>query len=116
MKSTITKEELNQFTGSQQWFRHFSGRLVYTEGVQYIAEKAGAYWLIDLIASYQPIQTEEFQFWTLRKEGELFVAVCTDGNDNELVKQVIEYTDFPQEFMPFNLYLCHETLHLPSEY
>src|SRR5690606_36125280 len=44
---------LQRFTGSETFYTHFTGRLIYTEGVQYLAEHAGAYWLIDAIASWQ---------------------------------------------------------------
>ena len=54
---------LAMHTGSTRWFRHWTRRLVYTEGVQYLAEKASAYWLIDLVASWCPhpsLRNEEF--------------------------------------------------------
>jgi hypothetical protein len=39
-------------TGSETVFRHWTRRLVYTEGVQDLANQAKAYWLIDLVASW----------------------------------------------------------------
>ncbi|MGH9342555.1 MAG: DUF6876 family protein, partial [Terriglobia bacterium] len=45
---TITKSDLGQFTASEQFFRHgLSKSHIYTEGVQFVAERAGAYWLLD---------------------------------------------------------------------
>jgi hypothetical protein len=45
--------ELGYFTGDLERYRHWSRRLIYTLGIQHLAERAGAYWLIDLIASWQ---------------------------------------------------------------
>jgi hypothetical protein len=45
---------LAMHTGTATWFRHWTGSLVYTEGVKYLAETFGAYWLIDLVASWCP--------------------------------------------------------------
>jgi hypothetical protein len=86
--------------------------------VQDLAEQAGAYWLIDLIASWMlaPIvQTEEFVVWKLSvKPDHTALAVAEDGNGNELARQEIEYSDFPLE--EISLYLTDNTLLLPSEY
>lgn len=58
-------DELNAFTGTTRYFRHPSG-ILFTEGVNYLAESAGAYWLIDVVASYQPrVRSERFQLWEL---------------------------------------------------
>ncbi len=92
----ITAHNLAGFTGTQQYFKHWTRMLVYTDGVQFIGEN-GAYWIIDLIASYQTadlIHRYPFQAWKIRrtKEGG-FIATGTDGNDKEIVKQEGEYTD-----------------------
>ena len=45
---------LAQFTGSQNFYRHgLVGEVLYTEGVEYVAETAGAYWQLDEIALAQ---------------------------------------------------------------
>ena len=39
---------LAQFTGSERFYRHALVRdVIYTEGVRYVADTVGAYWLID---------------------------------------------------------------------
>ena len=115
MKSTITKAELNQFTGTEQYYRHWSLRIVFTDGVKYVAETAGAFWLIDVVASYQPLKAE-FQVWKLVKEGNAYAVICTDGNDVVLKKQELPFTDFPEHLMPFEMYFQNDVLFLPSEY
>lgn len=98
----ITKSELNQFSGTEHYYKHLFGRLVYTDGVQYLAENAGAYWLIDAIASYQGSKQlstpslKEFQLWELKKVGKSAILTCkADSGVKPAVSQEIEFTDFP---------------------
>jgi hypothetical protein len=68
-----------------------------------LAEKAGAVWLIDAIASHQPKvlrnkMLQEFQLWTLKVKDKTAVLTCQeDTGTKNIVKQEIEYTDFPLE-------------------
>ena len=106
---------LAQFTGTEHYYKHFLG-IVYTDGVNYLAEKAKAYWLIDVIASYQPQQKKvPFQLWEFKKTGDAgVVTMREDTGEPELVRQEIEYTDFPLDEIKF--YLIDGVLLLPSEY
>jgi hypothetical protein len=48
---TDLQSQLNQFTGTETYHRHFiSRRLQWTDGVEFFAKHAKAYWLIDAIA------------------------------------------------------------------
>jgi hypothetical protein len=109
---------LAQQIGSEAVFRHWSRRLVYTEGVQFLAEQAGAYWLIDLIASWcvdPRIQANEFVHWKLTVNADrTAIALADDGNGNEILRQNISFTDFPLD--EITLFLTDRTLLLPSEY
>ena len=41
---TLSKSELAQFTGSDNWYRHTINRnVLYTDGAQHVAEHGGAY-------------------------------------------------------------------------
>ena len=113
------------FTGSER-FTKFSllFRALLTDGAEYVAEQAGAYWLMDIIGSYQRIlRNQPFQVWKLKpnKTTDGALVVCEDGNKNVLVQQRIKYTDFPfingEEFV---LWACDNgdgvTIMLPSEY
>ena len=54
--------------GSQTVFRHWTRQLVYTEGVRDLAQQAGAYWLIDLVASWMidpAVKGRDFVVWKL---------------------------------------------------
>lgn len=100
MTTSITLENLAHFYGTENWYRHWLGGLVYTDGMHFL-EKNGAAWLIDLIASHQPdVQKDReayhFQVWKLKKEGDGCVVTCqSDSESPVLVSQEIEYTDFP---------------------
>ena len=48
---SLDPEIMSQFYGSEHWYRHGLVRtILYTDGVMYVADAAGAYWLIDEIA------------------------------------------------------------------
>ena len=115
--------ELNQFIGSENYYKHFLG-YHYTDGVKYLAEKAGAYWLLDAIFSHihtnQILREEEdFLSWKLKPTKNAgCILTGDDGNNNILVTQVIEYTDFPfdQIDKDFMLFFTNGILLLTSEY
>lgn len=120
---TLHPSDLAQFTGSENVYKHWTGRLVFTEGVQYLAEKGGAYWLIDAIASYQTDkritscpELVDFQLWELAvgEDKSAKLIVHTDSNKPAAITQEIPFTDFPLERV--KLYVCNGTLLLPSEY
>jgi hypothetical protein len=108
MTTTMTPEilaaHLAQFTGTETWYRHGMCRhVLYTEGVQYVAEHAGAYWLVDLIAIAQRhsrrVAAAPFQVWTLKraKGKNSAVARGEDSDGHCLCRQCIPFTDFPLE-------------------
>ena len=115
---TLKQSDLLAFTGIAQWFRHpLFRRYTYTEGVQYMAEHGGAYWLIDAIFSWQTapkVKAEPFQSWTLTVKEDHAVLTATDGNDRQIARQDIEFTDFP--LPEITLYFTDHVLLLPSEY
>jgi len=112
------KLELRQFTGTDQWyvnplFRQF----LYTDGIKYLAEQAGAYWLIDYIFSQQRIEVlrnEPFQVWKIEVKDSQAILRVEDGNTQLLKHFELEFTDFPLEEM--TLWFTDRVLMLPSEY
>jgi hypothetical protein len=123
---TNTKQlpaNLCQFSGSTQFYRHPFG-VIFTEGIHYLAEECGAFWLIDVVASYQSqLCSEAFQLWRIerdaRNESGCVVTCRSDTNEPDLVKQRIPYTDFPLD-QPFEFYaVCNgdqPVVMLKSEY
>ena len=109
--------ELRHFTGSDTVYRHNFSRGTYTEGVRHVASELGAYWLLDAIFSVQftpQVLGQKFQVWKLKVQDSSATLTLEDGNDNEVFKQEISYTDFPLEEITF--WLTNNVLLLPSEY
>jgi hypothetical protein len=120
MTKTLSKADLAQFTGSEQWFRHgINRKVLFTDGAKFVADQAGAYWLIDEIAIIQAhdkrVAAEEFQVWKLAVNADQSgILTCDDGNDHVVYTKQIECTDFPPEGI--TLYFINNTILLPSEY
>ena len=97
-------------------YNRFNFGLIATSGVKALVGTFRAYWLLDIIASYQPqLKSEDFQIWRLKKfEDDSAIVRCEDGNGRKLVEQEIPFTDFAAIeatiFIEFNVVL------LPSEH
>lgn len=112
MKSKREIEDgLAQFYGTDQYHRlsPLHGKLVCTDGVAWLAEAAGAYWLIDAIASWQPTALKdpmlrEIQFWRLKRDGAGARLACLRDSNDEAFAQEIEFTDFPLD--EIELFAC----------
>lgn len=118
-------DELRNFYGTEAYHRTNPGLLV-TDGVKFLADNAGCYWLLDMVRSYLPV---------LRKSGDtFFVVVLTKEGVREpgaifsiqddippnqtYAQQAIEYTDFPLDEIVLYLSTTEEefVLMLRSEY
>jgi hypothetical protein len=117
----MLEQDLQQFTGGEVIYKHFTG-MHYTEGMQYLAEQAGAYWLIDAIASYQTSKVIrsnprllDFQLWELTVTENSAVLMCReDSGMKPVIEQKIEYTDFPLPSL--KVYVEGWIVLLPSEH
>jgi hypothetical protein len=94
------QDNLRQFTGTQNYhrwsvlFRNF----VMTDGVKFLSDEAGAYWLSDAIAShYGSYKKEGFVVANLMKDKGKWDLLLTDGDEHTLASQEIGYSDFPLE-------------------
>ncbi len=111
---------LMHFTGSESYFRHGIVReVVFTEGAKFLADRAGAYWLLDEIALCQRyeerVAAEEFQLWMLSVNvDQTAILSCEDGNGHSVYRKQIECTDFPMSEV--KLYCINNTILLPNEY
>lgn len=114
------EQELAQFTGSTQLYRHWSGRLQYTEGVKALADRAGAHWLIDVVASHQTKaalrRMDGFQLWelTVRPDKTATLVCRADSHARPAIHQEIEFTDFPLAELAF--YVEEDVMLLRSEH
>jgi len=119
MDQNALRAELRQFTGSTEFYRHFTNAIVYTEGVKFLAERARVYWLIDLIASMQPRALRdralrEFQLWELCINEGRAVLVCLRDSEDEAFRLPLRYADSALDYI--RLYLQDGVLMLPSEH
>ena len=108
------ESDLAQFIGSENLYRHALNRnFMHTDGVNYLAEKAGAFHQLS-----RKVRAESFQIWTLTLTGRktpMAVAECRADTDSPLLaRQDIEFTDFPLKSV--KLYCVDGVLMLPSEY
>ena len=116
----LHKNDLAQFTGSANWYRHpFNRSITYTSGVQYVAEHGGAYWLLDEIVLAQKaipaVAAEPFQLWKLAVSADKTATLtCENGNGGAVFTKQIDYTDFPLD--EIQLYFTDDVILLPSEY
>jgi hypothetical protein len=127
-RPSLDPAELDRFTGSEHWFCHGLVRgIVFTDGAKYIADQAGAYWLLDEIAIAQrfdeKVSGEEFQVWTLAVNADHSAVLTCEvslprarpgGNGNTVLSTPIEFTDFPSEGV--TLWFANNTIYLPSEH
>ena len=112
----LAKNELRQFTGTEQWYRHISGYL-YTDGVLFVAQEGCAFWLVDkiLFTTRAKNDLQEFGAWKLEViEDKSEILICEDGNYRELYREKIEWTDFPLN--KIELWFENGVLILPSEH
>lgn len=105
--------DLSQFYGTENYYRHISGKL-YTDGVQYFARNAGAYWFVDLVLLELDQGDEPFLVVMLTVKNEEAEIVITDGNYEVLARKSIEWTDCPEG--EYTFYICDGVMMLSSEY
>ncbi len=117
--TTSTFTDLNQFTGTEQYYPHWLG-IRLTDGAFYLQEN-GAAWLVDAIASHQTKKLlsdpmlKEFQIWLLTVNADKSAVLrCDRDTDDTVLTQEIPFTDFP--LTEIKLYLIEKVLMLPSEY
>lgn len=122
-KNWLTAEELRDalghFHGTDKWYRHWLGQMLYTDGVEFFAEQGGrhgAYWFLDIAATecLPLLKQEGFLHLKLTVADGKAELVTDDGNGNVLHRRAIEYTDLqPGEW---RFYLTDNVLLLTSEY
>lgn len=117
--ATEIQSELANFCGTENYYKYLAG-LKLTDGVKAMAELCQAYWLLDIIASYQSkclkdASLRDYQFWTLKKTGKnSAIVICERDSDDVFLTQKIEYTDFPLDEM--KIWVENGVVLLPSEH
>jgi hypothetical protein len=119
MSKQFDPSKLSLFTGTERYYR-INRRCLLTDGTKYLAEEAGAFWLMDAAASYLiELGTDDwFVQIVLIVTGSTALLKLEDGNGHIRVQQEIPYTDFP--LLQQTLYACwdgqHWVIMLPGEY
>jgi hypothetical protein len=115
----LNPEDLDQFIGSEHWYRHSLVRsITYTDGAKHVADQGGAYWLLDEIALAQKfsaaVKAEPLGVWKLSVGDRRGLLTCDDGNGNVVYTKPIQFTDFPLTEIKF--YFTDNVILLPGEY
>lgn len=110
--------EIRHFTGTDKWHKMYPNVLI-TDGVKFVFDLAESYWLGEIVFSLQTLEkvkAEPFQLYELEVNLEKHNAdlKVTDGNENVLYTQFIEFTDFP--LPKFSFYYTDSVILLSSEY
>lgn len=127
----ITHDELRQFTGTTHCYAHpLNRRVLYSDGVKFLADQAEAHWLIDAIASYfgsdpmkqaiaRDMRLATLQFWRLERQGNgAVLTAVADSGEPPFITQHIPFTDFPLDFIDIwaGFDGVRWLLYLPSEH
>lgn len=103
MSASELQSHLANFYGTDGYHRlvPFCPSLVFTDGCLALAEKGGAFWLMDAIASHQPKamrdhMLRDIQFWKLKVNADKSaILTCSRDEGDVAITQRIPYTDFP---------------------
>lgn len=110
------KAQLQQFTGTENYYKHFTG-IRYTDGVLFLAEELNCFWFLDIIASYQhKLRDVPFQIWKVQvnKDNTGLVTMREDSDQPIKIRQELKYTDFPLD--EYEVYCIDGVILLKSEY
>jgi hypothetical protein len=126
MKTQVNKikAELQQFIGSETFYKIPLIGTRFTDGIKYLADNAECFWLVtDASVIAKSLKSKSY-FVTVDfkrlSENERAEKQCeaiinySDGNDNIFETHRYNVTDFPLDEL--RLYFVDDTLMLPSEY
>ena len=111
--------DLSQFYGTEHYYVHSLTGSCYTDGVKYFADKAQAYWFIDLVMTeyHEMVKKEGFLSITLKVSDSKAVIDVSDGNDVYAKERHIAFTDCPAgEYQFFFVKGKPNVLMVSSEY
>jgi len=115
MENKSVKEVWSMHRGGTDGYYNHPLGIIFTDGIKDIADTFGAWWLVDLVASWQgELKGHRFQVFSLTKTNETEAVVkITDGNENKIGFQEIPYTDFPEDI---TIWCVDNVCLLPVEY
>lgn len=103
------------YCGTDNYYKHPLSKLMYTDSVRDFCQEYGAYWTVDVVASY---------FHTIKKYPFLVVSFdVVDGKcdfyaqeDTGLERVVEQYIPFTDLTVSIKFYLIDSVLLFPSDY
>jgi hypothetical protein len=117
--SAFDQSILTQFTGTEHYYR-LNRKCLLTDGTKYLADAAGAYWLMDSATSYllELGTADWFVLIRLVVKDNAAILTLEDGNGRCHARQGIPFTDFPASELVLYANWDGENwvLMLPSEY
>ncbi|MCO6042760.1 hypothetical protein NG895_02460 [Aeoliella sp. ICT_H6.2] len=130
--TTLDRHTVDNFVPDVSRYQHsINEAVVYTDGVQYVAEAGNACWLLDAIAAWlqethlarhveQDPRIAEMHFWKLTVDADrsAVLEARVDASGEPFIREFIQQTDFPLHSVDvWAAWNGHQwTLFLPSEY
>ena len=114
-KSTL--EELEQYTGTEQYFKIPFSSFVYTDGINHLINKCGCWWLIsDLGIELNKKTLPNFLIVSLKvnEDKTAIITLREDTDEKPIYTKKLDYTDFL--FKEYEFYLIDKVFLLKSEY
>lgn len=114
---SLSKENLAKFTNTGTLYQvALFNRTGCTEGAKFVADTAGAWWLLDIIVSYQfnaKVKPAKFQVWDLTVwEDRTATLECKDDTGHLIISHEIADCDFP--IPEITLWFSHQPQQLPT--
>ncbi len=110
------RENLARFSGTEHIYRECIGDFLYTDGIKYMAEQCGAYWLLTDAGTRSKALMERSPFVkiVITCDEERAMVEYTDGNGGTLHENHYLCPNFPLQVL--TMYFMDNTLLLPGEY
>jgi len=114
------RSTLSNFTGTACHICDPLTGLLFSDGIEHLADRAEANWLLSDIGAvfrhHPKVKGVRFQLWTLfvDKDHTAVLTCREDSGEPVIYEQKYEYTDFPVG--TWKMYLVDGVLMVPSEY
>lgn len=110
--------DLENFNGTENYFKIPLSKFKHTDGINYLIEKCGCGWLISDTAIYLSMIKEKYDFLVLSvkvaEDKSCLVELKEDTDLKPIYSKKYAYTDFPLK--EFEFYIVNDVMLLKSEY
>lgn len=110
------KQELEQFYGTENWYRVPPFQILITDGVKHFVEKGEASWAVsDILATATALKQQMLVAVVTSKDGKAIIEY-EDGNYNKFEFATAKYPHTDLEEGVYRFYVMDGVMLLPSEY